>query len=47
MRRSHHALTPANAIECRNCDELKLPHHICSACGYYNDRETVEGASAV
>ena len=47
MRRSHHALTPANAIECRNCGELKLPHHICSACGYYHDRETIEGASAV
>ena len=28
-------------MECDNCGELKLPHHICSACGFYNKKEIV------
>jgi large subunit ribosomal protein L32 len=41
MRRSHHAL-PANAhAECGNCGELKRPHHVCSHCGHYDNREVV------
>ena len=50
MRRSHHRLRSVNLGECSNCGELKLPHHVCQACGYYNGREVVpqvsEGASA-
>lgn len=41
MRRSHHRLQPINLIECSNCGELKRPHHICGACGYYDGREVV------
>jgi large subunit ribosomal protein L32 len=41
MRRSHHRLPRVNLIECSNCGELKLPHHICQACGYYNGREVI------
>ncbi len=41
MRRSHHRLRPVNLVECANCGELKLPHHICQACGYYNGREVI------
>lgn len=41
MRRSHDALTAANYLECANCGELKRPHHVCGACGHYNDREVV------
>jgi large subunit ribosomal protein L32 len=41
MRRSHHRLEPVNLAECSNCGELKLPHHICNACGHYNGREVV------
>ncbi len=41
-RRSHHALTAAALNECPNCGEFKLPHHVCAACGYYNDREITE-----
>ena len=33
MRRSHHALKPANYQECKNCGELHLPHNLCAACG--------------
>ena len=42
QRRSHDSLKFGAPIECPNCGELKLPHHICSACGYYADREVVQ-----
>lgn len=41
QRRSHDALIAANPNECQNCGELKRPHHVCAACGHYNDREVV------
>lgn len=41
MRRGHDSLTAANPLECTNCGELKLPHHVCSSCGHYADREVV------
>jgi large subunit ribosomal protein L32 len=40
-RRSHHALGAANPNECSNCGEEKRPHHICAACGHYDDNEVV------
>ena len=42
MRRSHDALPPNAHHECPNCGELKRPHHLCKACGYYDGREVVE-----
>jgi large subunit ribosomal protein L32 len=42
MRRSHHALSAAAHNECKNCGELKRPHHVCSHCGHYDGREVVE-----
>jgi large subunit ribosomal protein L32 len=41
MRRSHHALKPVMSIECPQCGEPKLPHHLCSACGCYKGRQVV------
>ncbi|TVQ56462.1 MAG: 50S ribosomal protein L32 [Rhodobacteraceae bacterium] len=41
MRRSHDALVAANPNECPNCGELKRPHHVCGACGWYDSREVV------
>ncbi len=41
MRRSHDALVAANPNECPNCGELKRPHHVCGACGFYDGREVV------
>jgi len=46
MRRSHEAITAANHAECPNCGELKRPHHVCAACGYYDGREVVASKSA-
>ncbi len=45
-RRSHHALTPVGSIECANCGERKLPHHVCKACGHYDGREIVARRNA-
>lgn len=40
-RRSHHALAKTSVMECPNCGEPKLPHHVCESCGYYNKKEVV------
>ncbi|MEX2618118.1 MAG: 50S ribosomal protein L32 [Alphaproteobacteria bacterium] len=45
MRRSHDALKTSVSVECGNCGELKRPHHVCSACGYYGEKEVVEASS--
>jgi large subunit ribosomal protein L32 len=42
MRRSHHALKSTQAIECPNCGERKLPHHVCKSCGTYDGRDVIE-----
>jgi large subunit ribosomal protein L32 len=39
MRRAHEALQASAYVECQNCGELKRPHHVCGACGYYDGRE--------
>lgn len=46
MRRSHDGLGAEAYGECPNCGELKRPHHVCSACGYYSGREVVSVDSA-
>jgi large subunit ribosomal protein L32 len=46
MRRSHHALSATNSVECPNCGEPKLPHHLCAACGHYDGRSVVKSKTA-
>ena len=41
MRRAHDRLSTPHLIECDNCHEPKLPHHVCGECGYYGGREVV------
>ena len=31
----------SNSIECPNCGELKLSHHVCASCGYYNKKPVI------
>jgi large subunit ribosomal protein L32 len=45
MRRSHHALVNVVGVECPNCGEVKLPHHVCGSCGHYDGREVVVQAA--
>jgi large subunit ribosomal protein L32 len=46
MRRAHDGLTNTASMECPNCGEMKLPHHVCGACGHYDGREVVAQAEA-
>ena len=34
MRRAHHALRAATLQRCPKCGQSKLPHRMCSNCGY-------------
>ena len=47
MRRAHDSLKAANPNECPNCGELKRPHHVCGACGWYAGREVVAAVDDV
>jgi len=40
-RRAHDALKATNLVVCSNCGEMRLPHTICSHCGFYKGREIV------
>ena len=42
-RRSHHALKVEGLSTCPQCKEPKLPHRICSSCGYYDGRQVKKG----
>lgn len=46
MRRSHDALARPNIAECPNCGEVKRPHHVCKACGFYDGREVVDTSAS-
>ena len=41
-RRTHWKLSPSNLIPCPQCKEPKLPHRICTLCGYYNGKQVIE-----
>jgi len=47
MRRAHDSLKPSAYAECPNCGELKRPHHVCGACGYYGGAEIVRQADEI
>ncbi|HIC56174.1 MAG TPA: 50S ribosomal protein L32 [Acidobacteria bacterium] len=38
-RRTHDALDPVYTNECPQCHEPKIPHRVCSNCGYYKGRQ--------
>jgi large subunit ribosomal protein L32 len=41
-RRTHQRLTLANLSTCPQCNEPKLPHHVCPNCGYYKGRAVIK-----
>jgi len=41
-RRAHHAKTPRNVVQCKNCSAHKLPHTMCQSCGFYGDRIVIQ-----
>ncbi|MCX7697971.1 MAG: 50S ribosomal protein L32 [Candidatus Goldbacteria bacterium] len=30
-----------NLVECSNCHQKKLPHRVCSNCGFYDGRDVL------
>jgi large subunit ribosomal protein L32 len=41
-KRSHHALTPPNLMDCPQCGAKKLPHRVCLNCGHYRGVQVLE-----
>ena len=47
LRRSNNSkLTAPTMVKCSKCGELKRAHRVCSACGYYGDKEIVKKTEA-
>ena len=40
-RRSHHALKGAAFSKCSHCGAMRVPHTVCTACGYYRGRNVL------
>lgn len=41
-RASAYRLNKATIAECPQCHEPKLPHRVCRACGYYNNKSVID-----
>lgn len=41
-RRAHDALSRPAAASCSKCGEPKMPHRVCSHCGFYRGRKVLE-----
>lgn len=39
MRRSHDKMRIYAHVECPNCGEHQLRHHVCLSCGHYRGRQ--------
>ncbi|MFO0628219.1 MAG: 50S ribosomal protein L32 [Polyangiales bacterium] len=47
QRRANHDRVAAPAINrCPNCGEVKVPHRVCAACGFYDGKPVIEKAAA-
>lgn len=45
-RRSNWKATLPTTAKCKNCNEPKLAHTVCDACGYYGDKPASKKASS-
>ena len=41
-RAAHLAISVPTLEECSHCHEIKLPHHVCPNCGYYQGRLAIQ-----
>jgi len=41
-RRTHDALQATGFAACPNCQQPRLPHRVCQACGYYGGRQVIK-----
>ena len=40
-RRANWKLTVPGMVECPQCHEMKMPHRVCTECGYYNGKQVI------
>jgi large subunit ribosomal protein L32 len=40
-RANHDRMTAPTVVLCPQCSEPKLPHRVCSSCGYYKGTEVI------
>ncbi|MXR06135.1 50S ribosomal protein L32 [Mesomycoplasma flocculare] len=40
-RQAHSALKSPNLVDCKNCSNKQLQHHICQFCGFYKNRKII------
>jgi large subunit ribosomal protein L32 len=41
MHRAHNFLTARRWVNCAQCKEPKLLHHVCGHCGFYRSKEVI------
>ena len=41
-RRAHWKAFEPSLSECPQCHQAKLPHHVCSSCGFYDGKQILE-----
>jgi len=41
-RRTHWKVVAKQLVICPQCKQKKLPHHVCTFCGYYDAREVIK-----
>ena len=41
-RRTHDSLSLKHLVECENCGEYRVSHHICPKCGFYKGEQVME-----
>jgi len=41
-RKSQWKLKPLNLVACPRCHVLKLPHRVCTECGYYGNTQVLK-----
>ena len=41
-RRAHWKLSIPGLVKCPQCQEFRLPHRACRACGYYKNKEVMK-----
>ncbi len=47
LRRSNNSkLTAPTMVKCSRCGEYNLSHRVCSACGFYGNKEIVKKTEA-
>ena len=45
-RRSHHRLTLPALMDCPQCRQRKMQHHVCPHCGTYRGRQVLKVTAA-